>query len=82
MSRDEKIAAMRDAFFTTSPFTSDPLGASLDAVESIIRAEVLREAAGVAHSYTDGIATREAASVAHGIGSKLEAMALLRKVSR
>ena len=35
--------------------------------------EALYEAMRIAHSYTDGIASKEAASVAHGIGARIEA---------
>lgn len=41
------------------------------------RAKGLEEAARIAHSYVDGIASQTAASVAHGIGDKIEASVMV-----
>lgn len=50
-------------------------GADIEARDREVRAAVLREAEKIARSYTDGIASKVAVSVAQGIGDRLAEMA-------
>lgn len=69
-----RIEAAEKRAYEVGRSAVETLAADFNTRVDAARVEGLREATVIAHSYTDGIASREAASVAHGIGEKIEAL--------